>query len=78
MADVWCAAFAIYRPFSFKTADLGAEINAAFYSQYNGKCGYILKPDLLRKKDQNAKDKEMLASPAKYVFRVTVSFVGSS
>ena len=56
---------------NWQTFDIGAEINAAFF-QANGKSGYILKPDILRMKDPASKDKEILASPKKFLLTVSV------
>lgn len=51
---------------NWQTYDLGLELNSALF-QRNGRCGYVLKPDVLREKRADAKDKEILAQTEKYV-----------
>lgn len=50
---------------NWQTYDLGLEINTAFF-QRNGRSGYILKPDILRIKRDEEKDKESLKRIEKY------------
>lgn len=40
--------------------------------EQNGGCGFVLKPDLLRRKDPFSKDKEVLAAPMRFELKVTV------
>lgn len=54
---------------NWQTYDLGTEINAAFF-QRNGRSGYILKPDILRIKRDEEKDKESLSKNEKYVLEI--------
>lgn len=53
-----------------RVADLGMEINSAFFSQ-NGRCGYVLKPEALRLK---SKDKEAATRQQKFVLDISVRF----
>lgn len=56
---------------NWQTYDLGAELNSALF-QRNGRSGYVLKPELLRIKRSDLKDKEALARVEKYVLMVEV------
>ncbi|GAA94008.1 uncharacterized protein L969DRAFT_92944 [Mixia osmundae IAM 14324] len=55
---------------NFQTFDLGYEVNAAFFST-NGTCGYILKPDILRRKGLE-KDKDALVRVDTYRLRLVI------
>jgi phosphatidylinositol phospholipase C delta len=46
---------------NWQTYDLGMEINMSFFNR-NGRCGFVLKPDLLRFKKGNEKDSSALTS----------------
>lgn len=48
------------------------QLNEAMFS-LNGHSGYVLKPTWLRRKDDFAKDKEILSSPSTYELDVVVS-----
>ena len=50
---------------NWQTCDLGMELNAAMF-QRNGRCGYVLKPEFLRVKKSDAKDKEVLGRTERY------------
>lgn len=56
---------------NWQTYDLGLEINSSFF-QRNGRSGYVLKPELLRMKRSEQKDKEALAKVEKYVLMIEV------
>lgn len=56
---------------NWQTYDLGAELNTAMF-QRNGRSGYVLKPELLRAKRSDEKDKEALARVEKYVLSVEI------
>lgn len=56
---------------NWQTYDLGTEINAAFFNR-NGRSGYILKPDILRLKRDEEKDKEALKKIEKYVLHIEI------
>lgn len=48
-------------------------MNMAMFEQ-NGGCGFVLKPDLLRRKDPLTKDKDLLAAPVRFELTVEVCF----
>ena len=50
--------------------DLGAEINTAQFAR-NGRCGYVLKPEVLRHKGLG-KDKEVLDRVTRYELEIKV------
>lgn len=52
-------------------SDIGSEINTVFFKR-NGGCGYILKPEILRMKNRQVKDKEVLAAPVKFALQISV------
>lgn len=56
---------------NWQTYDLGTEINAAFF-QRNGRSGYILKPDILRLKRDEEKDKEALKKIEKFQLNIEI------
>ncbi|KAH8929263.1 PLC-like phosphodiesterase, partial [Atractiella rhizophila] len=53
---------------NWQTFDLGMEINTALFAR-NGKCGYVLKPEILRVK---GKDKAALTTNVKYELDLTL------
>ena len=55
------------------SADLGAEINAAYFTR-NGKSGYVLKPEMLRNKAL----KEGLGLITRYELDIEVRELGST
>lgn len=56
---------------NWQTYDLGLEINTAFF-QRNGRCGYVLKPEILRMKSKGEKDKEALVKIDRYILMIEV------
>lgn len=56
---------------NWQTYDLGTEINFAFF-QRNGRSGYILKPDILRFKKDESKDKEIIKKIERYKLHVEI------
>lgn len=57
--------------FSICSLDSGHQLNSAMFQQ-NGACGFIIKPDYLRRKDPISKDKEIFATPACYQIDIKV------
>ena len=56
---------------NWQTYDLGSEINAALF-QRNSRSGYILKPEILRKKRSLEKDKEILGREERYILVIDI------
>lgn len=56
---------------NWQTYDLGTEINSAFF-QRNGRSGYVLKPEILRIKRDEEKDKEVLKKIEKYILTIEI------